>query len=209
MLAYQAVKWLALLRCPWRPVVFLFFGFPYLIIPLVLAGYLLTVAGGPGLIRLRYSGEERAAVLYLFSLGEQEEGQLGRRLIRRASGLGLALLLVPLLFWGNRYTLVGPEGVEVPEGRWSRQRVSKDQALAVAHSESDTGRVSLCLLLRDGTCLDNIDGGSGHLDGLGRSAERVLDILNGWHVPIQNAPGHPSQLCNRARLLAVPQAGVK
>jgi hypothetical protein len=208
MLAYQAIKLLALFRCQCTPALFLFFGFTPLAFPLLLAGYLFGVASGPVWIRLLYRGEKRAALLYLYSIGEHREGQLNRLLVRRASRVALGLALIPLFLWGNRYTLIGAEGIEVPRpaGWWSRQTIAKDRVLAASRSESDKGRLSLCLVLRDGTHLDNVSGGNGLLDGYGRSGQRVLEILKSdWKVPIVSAPGDPSLLCLRAGALAEQQ----
>jgi hypothetical protein len=111
--AYQVARGIALTRSAVGPGVFLYFGFTYLMIPLFVGGYLLGVASGPTIIRLRYRGEERNTVLYLYSLGEREEGRLGRTLVRRASRLAMACLLVPLAIAGNRYTVVGAKGIEL------------------------------------------------------------------------------------------------
>lgn len=133
-LGYQLARALALARSPERDDIVLFFGFAPMAVPLILAGYLAVVALGPAFIRWRYRGERRLALLWLYSRGEREEGAAGRWAIRNAGQLAVAASLIPLLLWGNRYTLVGARRIEVPSSSqpWSRLAIATDDVTHLA-----------------------------------------------------------------------------
>jgi hypothetical protein len=207
ILVYQVARHLAVRASESGGTLFLNYGHGPMLIPQAIAGYLFAAALGPLLIRLRYRGPARHNLLWLYSLGEREEAGLGRYLVRKARNVALSILLVPFVFFGNKYTVVGPRGVDVP-GRtagWSRRLIPLDQIAAGGTAHRKRMKDEVCLLAVDGETLDNGDG-DGRLDDMGFSARSpALDALqllreNGLHLVDTAGPGETA--CDAARRIA-------
>lgn len=178
-LGYQLARALALARSPERDDLVLFFGFGPMAIPFILAGYLAVVALGPAFIRWRYRGERRDALLWLYSLGERKEGAAGRWAVRNAGQLALAGTLIPLLLWGNRYTLVGARRIEVPSPTtaWSRLAIATKNVTHLSIGRRSGGSRDVCVRFANGMLLDSTSE-DGRFDGYGRGPVNAILLLS-------------------------------
>ncbi len=181
-----------------------FYGFPPIWIPTAIGGYLFPVALGPLFIRLTQKNPAREGLLWLWSLGDREEAGLGRYVVRRASRIALGFLLVPLVLAGDRYTVVGPRGIDVRRGAWSREFIPRGRVVAAGMAIQTNGPDDLCLLLDNGQVLDNRDDGDGRLSGFSADSATpaLLSLHTSWQLPVQTTTDKDESACALAHRAA-------
>jgi hypothetical protein len=201
VLVYWCVRWLAAAVSAAGGEHVLFYGFWPIAVPIMIGGAILPVALGPALIRIKHSGEARAALSWLFWLGDREEGGLNRLIVRNAKRFSLALILVPLAFSGDRYTVVGSKGIDLRRGAWSRELIPRSRVVAGGIAVQTKRADEACLLLDDGRVLDDRDDGDGRLRaGRADTATPAVQFLHDrWGLPVKATTDEARRACDLAR----------
>lgn len=199
-LIYQAVRRLAAATSDAGGEFVFFHGFAPVAIPIMIGAFIAPAALGPAVIRITQRGEARDAMLFLFSLGDRDEGGLNRYIVRRASRISLGFLLIPLAFAGDRYTVVGSSGIDVRSGAWSRELIPPARVVAGGIALRSPGRDEVCLLLDDDRVLDNNED-DGPLDSWSADAATpAVQFLHArWRLPVEWETNGDRPACALAR----------